>query len=46
METTVYTCSVEETEQFAASFARTVRAGDVVALYGGLGMGKTAFILA
>ena len=35
--------SVEETEQFAASFAARLRPGDVVALYGGLGMGKTAF---
>ena len=36
--------SVEETERFAASFAARLRPGDVVALYGGLGMGKTAFV--
>ena len=33
-----------ETEAFAAAFADRLRAGDVIALYGGLGMGKTAFV--
>ncbi|MGH7749919.1 MAG: tRNA (adenosine(37)-N6)-threonylcarbamoyltransferase complex ATPase subunit type 1 TsaE [Candidatus Dormibacteria bacterium] len=33
-------------ERFAAAFARTLRAGDVVALGGGLGAGKTAFVRA
>lgn len=33
-----------QTETFAASFAPRLRAGDVVALYGGLGVGKTAFV--
>ena len=36
--------SPEETESFAAAFAARLHAGDVVALYGGLGMGKTAFV--
>ncbi|MBQ3149737.1 MAG: tRNA (adenosine(37)-N6)-threonylcarbamoyltransferase complex ATPase subunit type 1 TsaE [Clostridia bacterium] len=36
--------SVEETEVFAESFAKSLSAGDVVALFGGLGMGKTAFV--
>ncbi len=36
--------SVEETEVFAESFANSLSAGDVVALFGGLGMGKTAFV--
>ena len=44
MDQTVCTRSVEETEQLAASFARKLRRGDVVALYGGLGAGKTAFV--
>ncbi len=33
-----------ETESFAASFAARLLAGDVLALYGGLGVGKTAFV--
>ncbi len=33
-----------ETEAFAASFADRLRGGDVIALYGGLGAGKTAFV--
>ena len=44
MESVKYTQSVEETEQFAASLASSLRPGDVIALYGGLGMGKTAFV--
>ena len=36
--------SVQDTEAFAARFAAQLRAGDVIALYGGLGMGKTAFV--
>ena len=38
-----HTHSVEETEQFAAAFAGHLRPGSVVALFGGLGAGKTAF---
>lgn len=35
--------SPEDTEAFGARFAETLRPGDVVALDGGLGAGKTAF---
>ena len=35
--------SERETAQIAADFARTLKAGDVVALHGTLGVGKTAF---
>ncbi|MBQ7541118.1 MAG: tRNA (adenosine(37)-N6)-threonylcarbamoyltransferase complex ATPase subunit type 1 TsaE [Clostridia bacterium] len=36
--------STEETEAFACRFAEGLRSGDVLALFGGLGMGKTAFV--
>ena len=36
--------SPEETQNIAAAFAQNLRRGDVVALYGGLGAGKTAFV--
>jgi len=36
--------SPEETENIAAGLAVTLRGGDCVALYGGLGAGKTAFV--
>lgn len=36
--------SPEQTEQIACELAGTLRAGDVVALRGGLGAGKTAFV--
>lgn len=35
--------SEEQTIAIARQFAKTLKAGDVVALYGTLGMGKTAF---
>ena len=38
------TKSPEETEAAGASFAPRVAAGGVIALYGGLGVGKTAFV--
>ena len=38
------TSSVEETEAAGREFAAQLRPGDVVALRGGLGMGKTAFV--
>ncbi|MCR5484793.1 MAG: tRNA (adenosine(37)-N6)-threonylcarbamoyltransferase complex ATPase subunit type 1 TsaE [Clostridiales bacterium] len=42
---TVYnSSSVEETEALACEFAKTLKGGDVVALFGGLGAGKTAFV--
>lgn len=40
---TAMTKSVVETEDFAASFARELKAGTVLAFFGGMGMGKTAF---
>lgn len=36
--------SVEQTESFAEKFASTLKRGDTLALFGGLGMGKTAFV--
>ena len=44
MEGRFVTHSTEETERLAASFARSVRDGDCIALFGGLGAGKTAFV--
>lgn len=35
--------SVEETKKIAADFAKTLKAGDVICMYGDLGAGKTAF---
>lgn len=35
--------SPEATEKFAEDLAKTVEPGEVIALFGGLGMGKTAF---
>lgn len=40
----VVTNSAEETIEFAKSFAKTLKAGDVIALHGDLGSGKTTFI--
>ena len=40
---TVKTNSVIETEKFAEKLAEQIEGGTVVALFGGLGMGKTAF---
>ncbi len=37
------TRSTEETEHFASEIAKHLKGGTVVAFYGGLGMGKTAF---
>ena len=36
--------STAETEDFAEKFAQKLSSGDVIALFGGLGMGKTAFV--
>lgn len=41
---TQITRSSDETEAAGAALAARLRGGDVVALYGGLGMGKTAFV--
>jgi tRNA threonylcarbamoyladenosine biosynthesis protein TsaE len=40
----VFTTSAEETICVAASFAKNLTRGDVVALYGDLGSGKTQFV--
>lgn len=40
----VKTKSPQETRQIAANFAKTLKAGDVVATYGDLGAGKTVFV--
>ncbi len=37
------TRSTEETENFASEIAKHLKGGNVVAFFGGLGMGKTAF---
>ena len=39
----VITDSVSETEAFAEKIGQQVKAGTVIAYFGGLGMGKTAF---
>ena len=36
--------SYEETKDIAAVFALTLQAGDVICMYGDLGVGKTAFV--
>ncbi|MDR0531753.1 MAG: tRNA (adenosine(37)-N6)-threonylcarbamoyltransferase complex ATPase subunit type 1 TsaE [Oscillospiraceae bacterium] len=41
---TYLTHATEETEHLGAALAKQLRAGDVVALFGGLGAGKTAFV--
>lgn len=43
MESIVVSHSESDTERIAAAFAQSLKRGDVVALFGGLGMGKTAF---
>ncbi len=35
--------SLQETEQFGLRFAQSLKGGEVIAMYGGMGMGKTAF---
>lgn len=37
-------CSPQQTEEIAAAFAKDLKGGTVVAFFGGLGMGKTAFV--
>lgn len=36
--------SYEETQKIAADFAKTLKEGDVLCMYGDLGVGKTAFV--
>lgn len=38
------TNSYEETQKIAADFANTLKGGEVIAMYGDLGAGKTAFV--
>jgi tRNA threonylcarbamoyladenosine biosynthesis protein TsaE len=40
----IFSHSPQETEQAGRSLAATLKAGDTVAFFGGLGMGKTLFI--
>ena len=40
----LYARSEAQTREIGAALAKTLSPGDVVALYGGLGMGKTAFV--
>lgn len=40
----IKTSSPRETLKAAASFAKSLKAGDIVALYGDLGAGKTVFV--
>lgn len=44
MEQTFTTNSSEETEALGAEFSKHLKQGDIVALYGDLGTGKTAFV--
>ena len=44
MKTTCISHSAKETEQYGADLASKVKGGTVIALYGDLGMGKTAFV--
>ena len=39
----IKTSSVNETEQFAEEFAKGLKPGTVLAFFGGMGVGKTAF---
>lgn len=43
MQKTFITHSKEETQQVAADFARTLKGGEVIALLGDIGAGKTTF---
>lgn len=43
MSQTFITHSKEETQQVAADFARTLKGGEVIALLGDIGAGKTTF---
>lgn len=44
MSKKVITKSIEETQKFAEKFAGKLNPGDIVALYGDLGAGKTIFV--
>ena len=40
----ITTDSLRETQEFARDFAKNLKAGDVLCLYGNLGSGKTSFV--
>ena len=44
MNTEIITRNAEETETVGATFAKTLKAGDFIAMFGDLGAGKTAFV--
>ena len=44
LKTTYTALSADHTEKIAADFSRTLKGQETVALFGGLGMGKTAFV--
>ena len=44
MKLEIKTNNVNETEAAGAAFAKSLSAGTVVAMYGDLGAGKTAFV--
>lgn len=44
VEEKIITTSAQETEGFAADFAKKLKLGDVLCLYGNLGAGKTTFV--
>lgn len=44
MDKQIRTSSVQETEDFGRAIASELHSGSVVALFGGMGMGKTAFV--
>lgn len=44
MNKEVVTSSIEETQEFAQEFAKSLKPGSIVALYGELGAGKTIFV--
>lgn len=44
MNTEIITKNAEETETVGATFAKTLKAGDFIAMFGDLGAGKTAFV--
>ena len=44
MENVFRSCSVQQTEAYGQALAAELRGGNVVALFGGMGMGKTALV--
>ncbi len=44
MDKAIITKSSEETQNFAAEFAKTIKPGEIICLYGDLGAGKTTFV--